>query len=968
MDVFDLAAKITLDSSSYESGLGKASNTLSSFGSKVASGFGTVAKVGATALAAASTAVVAFGASSVKTGAQFDSAMSQVAATMGTTVDSIQNLREFAMQMGATTAFSANQAAEALNYMALAGYSAETSMQMLPTVLNLAAAGGMELATASDMVTDAQSALGLSLDETSAMVDKMAKAASKSNTSVSQLGEAFLTVGGLAKNLSGGTTELSTVLGALADNGIKGAEGGTHLRNMILKLSAPTANGTKILKQLGVSVFDATGKMRNFADIFPELNEAMSTLTDEQRTQALSEIFNTTDIAAVNALLATSKERWEELSGAIDDSAGAAEAMANTQLDNLNGDITLFKSALEGAQIVISDKLTPSLREFVQFGTKGLSELSTAFQQDGLSGAMDVLGEVIAEGLTMITEMIPQFISAGGELLGALGEGILQNADTIIDAGISAVKQFIIGLGYGGADFVTGGAELIVKLLEGLTEALPQLAPIGIRAVERIGEALIEAAPDIATAALEFAGTLVSELFGAIDEELSNSDFSESWDTIKSNFETAGESISGAFSRISDALSPLTEGLQEYVESGGLAADAMGALEEASGLLADAIGTLSDGIATIVETGADFVTWCQESSEGFDNLKTSFSEAQETISGAFDGLLEAIEPIKTAFEEFVGSSETASTALDIVDTAFNNMATVIDFVSGFVAGKITMITNIINGFVTFVGVLQGVWDSVKTAATGAWETISTTVGTAIETLQTSISGAWETISSATSSTWESISTWTSTTWETVSTAVSSATETVQTAVSGAWETISTTTSTIWDGIREAIETAIETARDTVQKAIDKIKSYVDFEWELPKLKLPHVSISGKFSLNPPSVPSFSISWYRKAMENAMVLDGATIFGAAGGNLLGGGETGREVISGEAHLMDLIRQASGEYDAEIVSLLRRIAESMSGNGQSIELVTSDGDQFARWIYKPLARYAQSIGQPITSRAL
>ena len=147
---------------------------------------------------------------------------------MGVTVDEIGELRDFAQEMGSTTAFSATEAADALNYMALAGYDAETSMTMLPNVLNLAAAGGMELATASDMVTDSQTALGLSLEETSTLVDQMALASSKTNTSVSQLGEAILSIGGTAKNLSGGTTELNQVLGLLADNGIKGAEAGTH--------------------------------------------------------------------------------------------------------------------------------------------------------------------------------------------------------------------------------------------------------------------------------------------------------------------------------------------------------------------------------------------------------------------------------------------------------------------------------------------------------------------------------------------------------------------------------------------------------------------------------------------------------------------------------------------------------------------------------------------------------------------
>ena len=246
-DVGDAAAGAKPDVEGLGDAAEKSGNKFEKLGD-ILKGIGKAAVVGVTA---ATVAVGGFAAASVNTGMAFDSSMSQVAATMGYTVDELNDstseasqnfsqLREFAMEMGANTAFSASQAADALNYMALAGYDAETSMTMLPNVLNLAAAGGIELAAASDMVTDAQSALGLTLDETSELVDMMARTSSKSNTSVAQLGEAILTVGGTAKTLSGGTTELNMALGVLADNGIKGAEGGTALRNMILSLSAPT--------------------------------------------------------------------------------------------------------------------------------------------------------------------------------------------------------------------------------------------------------------------------------------------------------------------------------------------------------------------------------------------------------------------------------------------------------------------------------------------------------------------------------------------------------------------------------------------------------------------------------------------------------------------------------------------------------------------------------------------------------
>lgn len=458
MNLFELFAKISLDSSGFEAALGAAK----------------------TALTAATTAVTAFATASVKVGQEFDKSMSQVAATMGLTTEQMQSqvgsvdtsfghfegtLRDFAQYMGSNTAFSATEAADALNYMALAGYDAQKSMQMLPNVLNLAAAGGMDLATASDMITDAESALGLETSDVVAMVDQMAKTASKSNTSVSQLGDAILTIGGTANIMAGGTDRLNTVLGLLADNGIKGSEAGTHLRNMILKLASPTEDGADAMEALGLKVFDAQGRMRDFEAIIGDLNTAFEGMSDEKKINYISALFNARDISAVNALLNTSKKRWNELGSAIVDSKDAAGAMAETQLDNLAGDVTLFKSALEGAQIVISDELTPGIRQFVQFGTQGISNIANAFKEGGLSGAMEAFGETLSEGLGMLLENAPMLIEAGAQLLNALIQGIVENLPLLVESGISVLQML--------------GQSLIENLpviLEALTLAIQEIA------------------------------------------------------------------------------------------------------------------------------------------------------------------------------------------------------------------------------------------------------------------------------------------------------------------------------------------------------------------------------------------------------------------------------------------------------------------------------------------------------------
>ena len=498
----------------------QAEKATSSIVDKLKNGISAAAKAAAVAIGAATTAVTAFAASSVDTGVQFDSAMSQVAATMGKTTDEIGDLRDFAMEMGASTAFSATQAADALNYMALAGYDSEQSMQALPNVLNLAAAGGIELAAASDMVTDAQSALGLSMEESAVLVDQMAMASSKSNTSVAQLGEAILTIGGTAKNLAGGTTELSTVLGILADNGVKGAEGGTALRNIILSLSAPTDTAAKAMQSLGLEVYDAQGNIRPLNETFADLQAALSAMTQGEQTQALSKIFNKEDLKSVNALLANTGERFDELSGYIGNAAGAAENMANTQLDNLAGDVTLFKSALEGAQIILSDQLTPNLREFVQFGSDGVSKIASAFQEGGLSGAMEAFGDVLSDGLNMVVEQLPAMVDAGMQLLGALGRGIIENLPTITNAALEIIMTLINGAIEALPEIISVAVEIISVLVSGISESLPELIPVAVDAILQIVETLIDNVDKLVDAAIEIIVALADGLIEAMPKLL----------------------------------------------------------------------------------------------------------------------------------------------------------------------------------------------------------------------------------------------------------------------------------------------------------------------------------------------------------------------------------------------------------------------------------------------------------------
>ena len=669
----------------------------STFGHAFTGVLGGAAKLAAGAIGATTAAMGAFAASSVNVGKDFDAAMSQVAATMGKSVDEIGELRDFAQEMGRTTAFSANEAAQALNYMALAGYDSATSMQMLPNVLNLAAAGGIDLAYASDMVTDAQSALGLSVEEASVMVDQMAMASSKTNTSVAQLGEAILTIGATARNVRGGTQELTQVLGLMADNGIKGAEGGTHLRNMILSLQNPTKEGAAALKDLGVAVYDADGNMRSMQDIFADLSTGMDGMTQEAKDALTTGIFNKTDLAAVNALLGTTSERWDEVAASISEASmtaediqrlneafdsgdmerynrvlseikGSAQQMADTQLDNLAGDMTLFQSALEGAKIAVSDQLTPSLREFVQFGTSGISDLTAAFQEGGLSGAMETFGTLLSEGLAMITSKLPGFVAAGMNLLSALGSGIMNNLPMLLSAGMEIIGTVMNGVFEALPDIAQAAVTILTTLAAGLGESLPELIPAVVNVAFSIVDTLMS--PDSIDAMLGAAWSLLTGLADGIMEALPLI-MERGRETVMNLLagitERLPDLLAGGTEFISNIVMGIVEGLPSLISSGmeiinsliaTITANLPLILQAGISLLMNLITGIIDNLPALVQAGLDIIVGLNQAV--LDNLPTIIQAGIELCAQLQAGIIQAVPQLIAKIPEITATPESPS--------------------------------------------------------------------------------------------------------------------------------------------------------------------------------------------------------------------------------------------------------------------------------------------------------------------
>ena len=488
--------------------------------------------------------VTALGTAAVSTAANFESSMSQVQATMGITkdamstvngesVNTMDTLSALAKKMGSETAFSASECAEALNYLALAGYDTQQMCDTLPTVLNLAAAGGIDLAAASDMVTDAMSALGMGVDEAGTMVDQMAKTASTTNTSVAQLGEGILTIGATAKTVKGGTAELNTALGILANNGIKGAEGGTHLRNVILSLQNPTDKAAACMEQLGLDVYDSEGNMRSLNDILGDLNTSMDGMTAAEKSNIIGQIFNKTDLASVNALLANTGTTWDDLQQSIVDSGGAAQQMADTQLDNLQGQLTILKSALEGLAISFGELLLPAIKTIVGWVQKfvdwlnGMDEgtkkvvTTIALLAAALGPVLIVIGKVVSAVGTIMT-IVPKVagvINTVKTVFAALNTTMLANPIFLIIAAITALVAAFIYLWNTNEDF----RQFWINLWENVKE---------------VAIAVWEAIKNFFAAAWEAISSTAQAVWNGIKDF-----FSGLWEGIKTIFSTVVEVI-----------------------------------------------------------------------------------------------------------------------------------------------------------------------------------------------------------------------------------------------------------------------------------------------------------------------------------------------------------------------------------------------------------------------------------------
>lgn len=724
-------------------------------------------------ISVASAAVTGLGVAAVKTAADFDSAMANVAAISGATGDDLQALRDKAREMGEKTKFSASEAADAMSYMAMAGWKTGDMLSGIEGIMNLAAASGEDLATTSDIVTDALTAFGLTAEDSAHFADILAAASSNANTNVSMMGETFKYCAPVAGALGYSAEDVAEAIGLMGNAGIKSTQAGTALRTMMTKLQGELKLSGEALGEVTIQTANADGSMRELSDILADCRTAFSKMSESEAAAAAETLVGKNAMSGFLALMNSAPGDIDKLRNAIENCDGSAEDMAAIMQDNLNGQLTILKSQLEELAISFGEMLMPVIRKVV-----------TAVQ-----GFVDKLNNMDeAQRKTIIT--IGLVIAALGPFLVILG--------TVISTVGKSMKAY--------ASAAKGIKKLMVAVKSGT----------GI--FGKLGTALGGiSAPVLAIVAV------IAVLVAA---------FSHLWKT--------------------------NDGFRENI------------------------------IATWTQIKETVNNFCQGIVDRLNSLGFEFSSITEVLKAVWDGFCNLLGPVFEGAFRFI--SDTLSTVLDVI-------LNTVDF---FIA--------------VFSGDWEGAWEAVKNIFSSIWnglvswftnilETIKGVLDVALGWIGTSWEQVWTNVKNFFTNIWNGIKDFISSTINSISTTISNVITGIKTTVSNVFSAIKTTISNIfngikdtatsvWNAIKTAITTPIENAKEKVREAINAIKGFFSgLKLELPHIKLPHFSISGSFSLSPPSVPHINIDWYK----SGGIMAGPTIFGMNGSSLMAGGEAGKEAI-------------------------------------------------------------------------
>ena len=702
--------------------------------------------------------IVGLGTAAVKTGMDFDAAMSKVSSVSGATGDELQALRDKAREMGSKTKFSASEAAEAMNYMAMAGWKTTDMLSGIDGVMNLAAASGEDLATTSDIVTDALTAFGLTAADSGHFADVLAAASSNANTNVSMMGETFKYAAPVAGSLGFSVEDTAEAIGLMANAGIKSTQAGTSLRSVMTALAGEVKICGESLGEVEIQTTNADGSMRELSDILADCRTAFSGLSESEQASAAQALVGKNAMSGFLALMNAAPADIEKLSGAISDCDGTSLKMAETMQDNLAGQLTILQSALQELAISFSDILMPTVRDIVSKIQSLVDKFNSLDEKTktiiakvavlvaALGPALIVTGK-LTSGMGTVLSILPKLAAAMGGLpvlaitaaIAALAGGFIafrkpgksvkkffSGLQEKLSSFLSSVNSFISENLPGIIssfveiipEFAAFASEFITSLIGFISELLPQLIPVAVTIIDTLLQGLISALPALIDGALQIINALVTGIMQNLPT-IVNAALQIIQSLLNTIVQNLPQIINAAVQIISTLVNGITQNLPMIINS-------------AITVINTLVTTITQQLPQIIQTALQLIVTLVQGL--MDNLPQIIEAALNLVLALIQGIVDNLPMI----------IETAiNLIITIVETIIENLPMIID-------AAIQIIIALVEGLVSSIPqILSAVWDIVKCIISeflsGDW------IGTGIDILTSLIDGLVSMVSSVLSS-------------------------------------------------------------------------------------------------------------------------------------------------------------------------------------------------------------------------
>ena len=622
-----------LDSSGLESGLKK-------LGSITTKGL----KAATVAITGTATAMGGIATAAVKVGSDFEAQMSRVQAISGATGEEFEKLRSQAIELGADTAFSATEAAQGMENLAAAGFTTSEIMDAMPGMLNLAAAAGEDLASSADIAASTLRGFGLEASDAAHVADVLAENANRTNSSVSETGEAMKYVAPLARAAGISLEETAAAIGIMANAGIQGSQAGTTLRGALSRLSKPTDVMTQAMDELGVSFYDSNGKMKSLTEQVGMMRKATEGMTNEQKNNYLVTLYGQEALSGMLALMNEGEDALGDLTDAYEVCDGAAEKAAKTMQDNLKGAIEELSGSAESLGIVFYDNVADGLKDTVQVVNESVDDITEAFTDGGLDKAIKTAGDEFADLASEAADHAPDMVDAAVDFIDAFTDGIMRNRGELLDS-----------------------AEDVATTLAG---GLAKLLPSELREP-------------------------VEDAVEAISDSLESGGLKSAGDTFRRTFETAVDAVGTladvALPLLTEALDFAGDNMNHIVAITGAATAAFLTYRTATTAVATAttiaekaqqawnlamnanpVGLVAGGIAAIVSALTIYTANAEQASEEQEQFNAEMDELNDKIQESKDGIQRLSETMKETNSSIDASVAPLERLKDRLDDAFDS--------------------------------------------------------------------------------------------------------------------------------------------------------------------------------------------------------------------------------------------------------------------------------------------------------